>query len=92
MTDPLKAPLSDLENGKLTQPKLSAKHACAVFADEAVRFLQEHKGGPFFCYVAFDGPHDPHVVPEDFPVRYTPDQTARCRRTSCRSIRSTTAR
>ena len=74
MTDPLKAPLSDMVNGKLTEPKPSAKHACAVFADEAVRFLQEHKGGPFFCYVAFDGPHDPHVVPADYPVRYTPDQ------------------
>jgi arylsulfatase A-like enzyme len=74
MADPLKAPLSDMVNGKLTEPKQSAKHACAVFADEAVRFLQEHKGGPFFCYVAFDGPHDPHVVTPDYPVRYTPDQ------------------
>ena len=67
MADPLKAPLSDMENGKLTEPKPSAKHACAVFADEAVRFLQEHEGGPFFCYVAFDGPHDPHIVPARLP-------------------------
>jgi hypothetical protein len=37
MTDPLKAPLSNLENGKLTKPKRSGKHACAVFADEATR-------------------------------------------------------
>src|ERR1035441_5556078 len=49
MTDPLKAPLSDMVDGKLTEPKRSARHACAVFADEAVRFLQEHKSGPFFC-------------------------------------------
>jgi arylsulfatase A-like enzyme len=74
MTDPLKAPLSDMVNGKLTEPKQSAKHAGAVFADEAVRFLQEHTSGPFFCYVAFDGPHDPHVVPPDYPVSYTTDQ------------------
>jgi arylsulfatase A-like enzyme len=74
MTDPLKAPLSNLEDGKLTKPKQSAKHACAVFADEAVRFLKKHRDGPFFCYVAFDGPHDPHVVPANYPVRYTPDQ------------------
>jgi arylsulfatase A-like enzyme len=74
MTDPLKAPLSDLAGGKLTDPKVAPKHACAVFADEAVRFLHEYTGGPFFCYVAFDGPHDPHVVPPDYPVRYTPDQ------------------
>jgi arylsulfatase A-like enzyme len=74
MTDPLKAPLSNLEDGKLTKPRRSAKHACAVFADEAVRFLKKHRDGPFFCYVAFDGPHDPHVVPANYPVRYTPDQ------------------
>jgi len=74
MTDPLKAPLSNLEDGKLTKPKRAAKHACAVFSDEAVRFLKKHKGGPFFCYVAFDGPHDPHVVPPTYPVRYFPDQ------------------
>ena len=74
MTDPLKAPLSDLQDGKLTKPKLARKHACAIFADEAVRFLKKHRGGPFFCYVAFDGPHDPHVVPANYPVRYMPDQ------------------
>ncbi len=74
MTDPLKAPLSDLENGKLTEPQLCPKHACEAFADEAVRFLKEHKGGPFFCYVAFDGPHDPHIVPEGYPVHYAADK------------------
>lgn len=73
MTNPLKAPLSNLENGKLTEPQLAPKHACEMFADEAIRFLREHKGGPFLCYVAMDGPHDPHVVPEDFPIRYEPD-------------------
>ncbi len=70
MTNPLQAKLSDLADGKLTPPKLSATHACAVFADETVRFLKEHKGGPFLCYVPFDGPHDPHIVPDDFPIRY----------------------
>ncbi|MEI7731846.1 MAG: sulfatase-like hydrolase/transferase [Verrucomicrobiota bacterium] len=74
MTDPLKAKLSQLENGKLTPPQVATRHACQVFADEAIRFLKEHKGGPFLCYVPFDGPHDPHVVPEDFPVRYDPDK------------------
>jgi hypothetical protein len=31
MTDPLHAPLSNLEQGKLTAPKFSRKHACQVF-------------------------------------------------------------
>ena len=73
MANPLQAPLSDLENGVLSTPKKAPKHACEMFADEAVRFLQQNKGGPFLCYVAFDGPHDPHIVPDDYPVRYTPD-------------------
>jgi len=70
MTDPLKAKLSDLKDGALTPPKLAGQHACAVFADEAIRFLREHKRGAFLCYVPFDAPHDPHIVPDDFPVRY----------------------
>ena len=74
MTDPMKAMLGDLDQGKLTPPRLAAKHACEVFADEAVRFLREQQSRPFFCYVAFDGPHDPHIVPDDFPIRYEADQ------------------
>jgi len=76
MTDPLKANLSDLVDGRLTKPSLASKHACAAFADEAIRFLREHKGGPFFCYVPFDAPHDPHIVPEGFPIQYDPAQIA----------------
>lgn len=70
MTNPLQARLSDVIDGKLAEPKLVPRHACAVFADEAIRFIQEHKSGPFFCYVPFDAPHDPHIVPDDFPIRY----------------------
>lgn len=72
MHNPLQAPLCDLVKGKLTKPAPAQRHSCEVFADQAIRFLQEHRKGPFFCYVAFNGPHDPHIVPEDFPVRYDP--------------------
>lgn len=72
MTDPMHAPLSDLVDGHLEPPRVAQKHACEVFADEAIRFLREHRGGPFFCYVPFDGPHDPHIVPPDFSTRYDP--------------------
>lgn len=74
MTDPLKAKLSHLADGKITPPELSPKHACQAFTDETVRFLKEHKGGPFFCYVPFDAPHDPHIVPPDFPIKYDPEK------------------
>jgi arylsulfatase A-like enzyme len=70
MTDPMQAKLSDMIDGKLAEPKLSSKHACAAFADATIRFIKEHKDGPFFCDVPFDAPHDPHIVPDDFPVHY----------------------
>jgi arylsulfatase A-like enzyme len=70
MTDPLVAPLQDLREGQMSKPRIASKHACAVFADEVIRFLSEHRGGPFFCYLPFDGPHDPHIVPDDFPIHY----------------------
>ncbi|AWM36605.1 Arylsulfatase [Gemmata obscuriglobus] len=74
MTDPLKAPLADIEGSKLAAPKLAPKHACAVFADEAIKFLNRKHEKPFFCYVPFDAPHDPHIVPDDFPIRYDVEQ------------------
>jgi arylsulfatase A-like enzyme len=73
MANPLEAPLSDLDGGNLTKPVKAPKHACEQFADAAIQFLNSPKNGPFLCYVAFDGPHDPHIVPDDFPVRYPPD-------------------
>ena len=60
-------------DGKLAKPQIASKHACEVFADEAIRFLKDdHQGKPFFCYVAFDAPHDPHIVPDGFSVQYDP--------------------
>jgi len=70
MGNPMQAKLVDFVAGKAGPPQLAPKHACEVFADETIRFLQEHSGGPFFCYVPFDAPHDPHIVPEDFPIHY----------------------
>jgi arylsulfatase A-like enzyme len=70
MTNPMKARLRNLAGGKLGKPLLAPKHACEVFADETIRFLKQHRGGPFFCYVPFDAPHDPHIVPRNFPIKY----------------------
>ncbi len=72
MTNPLQAPLRDLENGQLSPPKISPQHACATFADETIRFLNQPQAQPFFAYLPFDAPHDPHIVPPDFPVHYPP--------------------
>jgi arylsulfatase A-like enzyme len=72
MADPLKAPTSDmLPSGKLTPAKISPKHLCEEATDETLAFLKSQDGKqPFFSYLAFDGPHDPHIVPEGFPVKY----------------------
>lgn len=70
MTNPLQAKLSHVVDGKVAAPQLSQKHACEAFADETIRFLKVHHDGPFFAYVPFDAPHDPHVVPSDFPIHY----------------------
>jgi len=72
MTNPMQAKLGHLQDGAMTTPTVGPRHACAVFADEAITFLREQHAKPFFCYVPFDGPHDPHIVPEDFPIRYDP--------------------
>ncbi len=74
MVNPLKAPTSDmLPNGKLTPGKVSPKHLCEEATDETLAFLKSQDGKrPFFSYLAFDGPHVPHVVPEGFPIDYTP--------------------
>lgn len=72
MTDPMHTSLTTVDLGQLMPPVPSPKHTCQAFADETVRFLNEHHGGPFLAYLPFDGPHDPHIVPDDFPVRYDP--------------------
>lgn len=76
MVNPMKASLSDLEHGSLTPARPVSRHACAAFADAAIEFLrrQDPQGAPFFCYLAFDAPHDPHIVPDEFPIRYAPDR------------------
>jgi arylsulfatase A-like enzyme len=72
MANPLKAPTSDmLPTGKLTVAKIGPKHLCEEATDETLAFLKSQDGKkPFFSYLAFDGPHDPHIVPDDFPVKY----------------------
>jgi arylsulfatase A-like enzyme len=74
MANPLKAPTSDLlPTGKLTPSKISPKHLCEEATDETLAFLKSQDGKqPFFSYLAFDGPHDPHIVPEGFPTDYAP--------------------
>jgi arylsulfatase A-like enzyme len=72
--NPLDDYVHDLQAGEVSPRRHVREHLCAVAADEAIRFLQEPRSRPFFCYVAFDAPHDPHIVPPDFPLAYDPDK------------------
>lgn len=78
MTDPNAARLVDLvpataagESARLTSPRKTEKHSVERFADAAIAFLgKQDANRPFLCYVAFNAPHDPCIVPEDFAIRY----------------------
>lgn len=72
MTNPMRANLSDVADGKVGESKPAGQHAIAEATDQMIRFLKEHKEGPFFAYLPYDGPHDPHIVPDDFPIHYDP--------------------
>ncbi len=44
-----------------------------IFANAAMRFMEQHRNEPFFCYVATNAPHIPLEVPEEWvtPFRGT---------------------
>jgi arylsulfatase A-like enzyme len=41
-----------------------------VFTDAAIQFLTADPSKPFFAYVAYNAPHAPYQVPEEFAARY----------------------
>lgn len=41
-----------------------------IFTDEAIRFIENQKDQPFFCYLSFNAPHTPLQVPNKYYERY----------------------
>lgn len=41
-----------------------------IFAQEAMDFIQENSGQPFFCYLSFNAPHTPLQVPDKYYQMY----------------------
>lgn len=49
-----------------------AGFSSALFADAAIRFLDEDHSKPFFLTVAFTAPHDPRTPPLEYEKMYSP--------------------
>lgn len=50
---------------------LSPKHSSELYADAGVDFLKNYDSEkPFFMYVAFQAPHDPREMPEEYLAMY----------------------
>lgn len=56
-----------LHNGR---PEQQNGYCSDVFARAAGQFISDHKNEPFFCYLAFNAPHDPYNVAEDYRRKY----------------------
>ncbi len=55
------------QNGK----EVKTKGYCTdVFTDAALKFITKESDKPFFAYIAFNAPHAPYQVPDDFAAKY----------------------
>ncbi len=48
-----------------TVRRADGRYLTDVFTEEAVRFIERHRRGPFFLHLTYNAPHDPLQVPED---------------------------
>jgi arylsulfatase A-like enzyme len=55
------------QNGK----EVKTKGYCTdVFTDAALKFISTESKKPFFAYVAYNAPHGPYQVPEEYAAKY----------------------
>jgi arylsulfatase A-like enzyme len=41
-----------------------------IFAEQAIGFIEKNRQSPFFCYLAFNAPHTPLQVPDEYYQKY----------------------
>jgi arylsulfatase A-like enzyme len=46
------------------------------FTNHAIEFIEQHRGGPFFCYLPFNTPHSPMQVPDEYWDRFKDKELA----------------
>ena len=54
-------------NGK---PKKFNGYCTDVFFSEALKYIEQNKEGPFFCYISTNAPHSPFNVPTEYVEKY----------------------
>ncbi len=57
-----------------TGMETTGPHVSEIFADSAIRFLENEQTKPFFMYLAFPTPHDPRQAPQKYRDLYPPDK------------------
>jgi len=50
-------------NGEMK--KSDGRYLTDVFTDESIKFINDHKNGPFFLNIAYNAPHSPLEAPEE---------------------------
>jgi arylsulfatase A-like enzyme len=55
------------KNGKKYQ---STGYCTDVWTDEAIQFIQDNRNNPFFMYLAYNAPHKPLQLPQEYYEQY----------------------
>ncbi|QDT98076.1 sulfatase-like hydrolase/transferase [Gimesia aquarii] len=70
---------TNLEHNK--RPVETKGYITDVLTDKAIEFIKQNQKKPFFCYVPYNAPHSPWIVPEKYWKKYANkglDDRARC--------------
>lgn len=70
---------TNLEHNK--RPVKTKGYITDVLTDQAIEFIKRNQSQPFFCYVPYNAPHSPWIVPEAYWEKYANkglDNKARC--------------
>lgn len=59
-------PVLDHQGGK----KQFEGYITDIITDQALAFIEENKDTAFFCYIPYNAPHSPYIVPEPYYEKY----------------------
>ncbi|MFW5923370.1 MAG: arylsulfatase [Planctomycetota bacterium] len=57
-------------------PKRFEGYCTDIWFDEAIRFIEEYRDEPFFCYISTNAPHSPFNVPTEYRDMYQDHTTS----------------